>query len=287
MKNANFLLSIITIYIMSSCAPTLYSPTVVSVPMLEHEGEGHATISTNFEPKFLESSPFRNLYKGSNNKGYFDQFDINGSYAITDKIGLQANFTSVKPRDMNPEQYGSGYMGELGGGYYKRLSPYWIFETYGLIGLGSAENHFTGSPEYGIDRKVGPDSRPDTSYHISANTMRFGIQPSITFKKRKFFTSLAVRASNLNFFNVKGGLVFDEADWGKLLREQGKNNWIFETALTIGVDIDQFRLQLQGGTLGNFGKVDLHTEGGFGSVGIGYNFRTKAYYNSHSIAPGL
>lgn len=287
MKNSIFFISIITVCIMSSCAPTVYTPTVVSVPMLEHEGEGHATVSTNFEPGFLSSSPFRNEYKDMNIKGYFDQFDVNGSYALTDKIGLQGNFTHVKPRETGTQQYGSGYQGELGVGYYKRISPYFIFETYGLFGLGHAENHFTGRSEYGTNADVAPASGPDTSYHISANTMRIGIQPSITMKKRRFFTSLAFRVSNLNIFNVNGGLIFDDTDWGKLLREQGKNNWIFEPALTVGVDVNHFRIQLQGGMLGNFGKVKLHTEGGFGSVGIGYNFRTKAYYNSHKIDPGL
>lgn len=275
MKNSILITTITAMVVMASCAPTMYSPTVLNVPMLEEEGEVNIVASTNIDLGQVTNVPLSNLNKSMNNYGIGDQFDLNASYAITDKIGLQVNGTYNKPRDLDDEEYGSGYFGEFGVGYYKRLSKYFRFETYGLLGFGQVENHFTGKPSYGSSLDIGPGYRGDIkNYHIYADILRIGFQPSIALKHKVFFTSLAIRCSNINLLNVKGELIYDEQDWAKAFREDGMNNWIAEPAMTLGVNIHSFRFQVQGGVMLNFGKIPFNTEGGFGSVGIGYNLKS-------------
>lgn len=62
-------------------------------------------------------------------------------------------------------------MAELEVGYFKQIGKYWVFETYGIGGVGSFENELPSTIE----------DNPTTEGKISANMLRLGIQPNFGF----------------------------------------------------------------------------------------------------------
>src|SRR5690625_6342401 len=60
---------------------------------------------------------------------------------------------------------------EAGPGFFLPVSSNFVFETYGLIGIGSFENHLPGYTE-----------ETNTKGDISARLNRFGIQPNFEYK---------------------------------------------------------------------------------------------------------
>jgi len=56
----------------------------------------------------------------------------------------------------------------LGLGYFKPIEKNWVFETYGLCGFRSMENHLPSSIA----------NFPNKKGEISATVMSFGIQPN-------------------------------------------------------------------------------------------------------------
>lgn len=201
MKNLILLLIIGTI---TGCSPVYYVPNTQNVPVIKEKGQ-------------------TNLSFGLNGSESTDGFELQGAYGLTDKIALQLNADWVKASEGSSN--GSGYLVEFGPGYYKNLSKYFVFETYGLMAFGSLkyEDNYNSPQE------------------IKANFFRIGLQPSISFSSKYFIASLSGRFSNLNYNSVSGN--YSDVEYLKA----NNSYWLIEPALTLqgGSENLKFFIQFQ------------------------------------------
>ncbi|MBK8389310.1 MAG: hypothetical protein IPL23_08540 [Saprospiraceae bacterium] len=149
--------------------------------------------------------------------------EFQGANAITNNIGIKANVGLLYLQILITAM-GIRQILEAGIGYYKELSPGWVFETYGIAGFGSFENHLPASATTTLL----------TMGDISANIFRIGLQPNIGYKSKFFSAALSTRITNLSYNNIEGDLIFDGEDQVEYL-EENKSNILIEPALTIRV----------------------------------------------------
>ena len=166
------------------------------------------------------------------------------------------------PSDLDNGDGGSGNFVELGGGYFKPLQNNLIFEVYGLVGFGSVENHFPSSVA----------ANPLTNGDISANVLRFGIQPNLGYKSKYFSVAVSSRIVNLSYNNIKGNLIFDNINQVTYLNDNS-SNFLFEPALTIRGGLEKFKLQLQYGYSLNVSNSSFKQDKAFFTLGLNFNFR--------------
>ncbi len=238
MKNFIKLIFAVTILVLASCSPKFYTPNTQNVPLLTEKGETNLTLAGNT-----------------------NQVEFQGAYAVTQHFALQANGGLFIPADLDNGNGGSGKFIEVGGGYFNPIDEHWVFEAYGLIGIGNFENHFPSSL---IDY-------PETTGDISANILRVGIQPNFGYKSKYFSAAISTRISNISYNNIQGSLVFDDDNQIDYL-EDNSSNLLFEPALTVKGGIEKFKLQLQYGYSFNLTNADFMQDESFFTVGINFNF---------------
>ncbi len=226
--------------ILASCSPKYYVPNTQNVPLISSKGDFSGGVAGN----------------GS-------QFELQASYGIADHIGLMADVSLFKQKDDENGSGGSGKYFEGGLGYFSRLgaaSP-WIFETYGLFGIGNMENHFPSTV----------NKYPNTTGKIEANVARFALQPAIGYKHKYFEIAASPKFSYINYSDIKGSLIFDDQDQIKYLIDN-KSSLLFEPALTLRFGLKQFKLQLQLSKSLNLSNEDFKQDKSFITVGCGYQF---------------
>lgn len=200
MKNLFLLLICATL---TGCGAVYYVPNTQNVPVMKEKGQ-------------------TNLSIGLNSSESVDGFEFQGAYGLTDKIALQLNGDWVNSSD--GESNGSGHIIEFGTGYYKNLSKYFVFETYGLMGFGSLKYE----DNYNLPQE------------IKANFFRIGLQPSISFTSKYFIASFSGRLANLKYNNVSGNLI-EDVDY----LNANNSFWLAEPALTLQAGFENVKLQLQ------------------------------------------
>jgi hypothetical protein len=99
--------------IISSCAPPVYHPNVVNIPLFENKGEVTAAV-----------------YSGTSG------FDPQIAVAVSDNIGIMLNGTFNKFSKENTNDYQTFQFGEFGLGYYNKIYKSLKFELYGGVGYG-------------------------------------------------------------------------------------------------------------------------------------------------------
>ncbi len=222
------------------CSPKFYVPNSQNVPLMKIKAQ------TNLGISFNESA-------------YTSGFEIQAAHAITDKIALQFNGDWVKNGDpgfwglASEEIKVQGKMLEIGPGYYKAFDSNFIFETYGLLGFGS------------IDLR----SNTFASDDFSAKLVRAAIQPSISYSRKHFSTSLSSRIVNLKFSNISGGKYPSDYDPNYL--KENNSNWLLEPALTIQVGFEKLKLQLQYVYSHNITNPSFEQETEILSLGLKFN----------------
>ncbi len=182
----------------TGCGPTYYAPNTQNVPIMENQGQ-------------------TNLSIGLNSSQFTEGVELQGAYGLTDNLALQLNTDWVKSSEGFSN--GSGNFVELGAGYYKNVSKHFIFETYGLLGLGSLKYKETEE--------------------IKANFVRYGLQPSFSFNSNYFSASLSGRLVNLNYTSVSG--THNDVAYLKA----NNSYWIIEPAITLQGGFEDFKLMLQ------------------------------------------
>jgi len=135
-----------------------------------------------------------------------------------------------------------------------------VFETYGLFGLGSVENHFPSATTATIN-----------SGKISANLMRYGIQPVIGYKSKYFSVAGSARVVNLNYSNISGDLIYQNEDQRTYL-ENHKSNFLIEPALTLRGGIEKVKIQLQFVKSLNLSYSDFKQDSEMMTVGLNFKF---------------
>ncbi|ESU24248.1 hypothetical protein FEDK69T_06880 [Flavobacterium enshiense DK69] len=213
-----------------------------------------------------------NLSIGINATEYTNGFELQGAYGLTDKIALQLNADWVNSADdMEYNSSGKGNIIEFGGGYYKKISKSFVFETYGLIAFGKTQYEQTseGTGEYA---------------YVKTHFTRFGAQPSISFSSKYFNASLSTRLANVNYNNISGNYPFysaentytyiTEADYLK----DNNSQWVAEPAITLQGGLEKVKLQLQYTLSYNLGDqyfYENYQEWDMISLGLKVEFPTK------------
>jgi hypothetical protein len=122
--------------------------------------------------------------------------NIQAAYAVTDHVGVMANGFFEQSVISNNEtgQGGTGYLGEIGAGYFTPLAdPNVIFETYAGMGYGHLylnNNYRDGSNN--VQKRT-----------LDADGIKGFIQPAIGYKLPYVEVSAALRYTVLNYTGIR------------------------------------------------------------------------------------
>lgn len=225
--------------ILSSCSPKYYSPDTQNVPLISSQGEKNLTFSGNG-----------------------NMIEFQGAMGVSKNIAVKANGSFFIPADEDNGNGGSGKIIELGGGYFTPINQNFVFETYAIIGFGSVKNHFE------------PDAtnNPQTTGDISANVVRYGIQPNFGYKSKNFEAAISSRFVNLNYNGAKGNLVY-QGDNQVTYLETNNSNFLIEPALTLRAGFENLKFQAQIGHSFNLSNNDFRQDKDYVTVGLNYRFK--------------
>ena len=226
---------------LTACSPKYYVANTQNVPLLSERGEVNLTLAGNT-----------------------DKVEFQGAFAVTDHVGIKANGGWFIPSNLDNGNGGSGKFGELGVGYFTKVreSENWVFETYGIAGFGTMENHMPSTvTDY-----------PLTSGKISANLLRVGLQPNFGYKSEHFSIALSSRFVHLSYDKIRGDLTFYDERQADYLRDHS-SNFLIEPALTIKGGFEMIKLQIQYGYSFNLTNTNFRQEHPFISLGLNFNFR--------------
>lgn len=201
---------------LSACSPKYYTPDSHNIPLISRKGETNLAVS------------------GSTGRAEFM-----ASHGITEKIALKANGGIYFPSDFGRYETGnsgSGKFLEFGAGYFKPLENNWIFETYGIFGLGSMEVDFSENDVFDIDAQG----------TLSAKILRFGVQPNIGYKTENFVFGAAARIAYLSFNDIEGDLVYLQTSQKDYL-QNNNGHFLAEPGILVGMAFDKFSIRAHGG----------------------------------------
>lgn len=210
MKTILFIITILTL----GCGPKYYVPNSQNIPIMKSKGQ-------------------TNLGIGYNESEYTRGFELQAAHAITNHIALQFNGDWVKNgkkgyfSDASDDLKATGRMLEVGAGYFKDITPNFTFETYGLLSFGKIELENNSS---GIN-------------NFSAKFNRVGIQPSLSYSRKRFSTSLSSRIVHLKYQNINANGNLEGFDPNYL--KTNNAYWLLEPALTIQVGSENLKFQFQ------------------------------------------
>lgn len=225
--------------IVTGCSPKFYTPNTQNVPLISEKGETNLTLSGNG-----------------------NQIEFQGAYGVTKSFAIKANGGLFIPSDLNNGNGGSGKFIEFGGGYFKPINDKFVFETYAIIGFGNVENHMPSTTS----------NNPQTKGDISANIIRYGIQPNFGYKSKHFSAAISSRIVNLNYSKIKGDLIFEGTNQINYLK--GNNsNFLLEPAITVRGGFEKVKLQLQYGYSMNLSNNNFRQNNSFLTLGLNFNFK--------------
>ena len=239
MKNLTKFLFLVIGFGLVSCSPKFYTPNTQNVPLISEKGETSLTLSGND-----------------------NQVEFQGAYGIGKNIAIKANGGLFIPSDLDNGNGGSGKFIEVGAGYFIPITPNWVFETYGIVGFGSFENHLPSTK----------NENPLTNGDISANILRIGIQPNFGYKTKYFSAAISSRIVNLSYNNIKGDLIYDNTNQTSYL-DDNSSNFLIEPAITIRGGFEKLKLQMQYGYSANLTNSDFRQDKSFLTLGLNYNFK--------------
>ncbi len=152
-----FLVILFTVLILTGCQ-SLYIPNVVNTPLFSNKGEAQAAVhfgTAGIDPQL--------------------------AYAVTNNIGIMLNgsfdtFETVDTTEVFPANHS---FGELGIGYYTKVTEKHRFEVYAGYGIGNIKFE-----EYDLN---------NTPIQSKVNTNRFFIQPAFGLTSKNFDFSVASR----------------------------------------------------------------------------------------------
>ncbi len=162
----------------SACSPTYYIPNPQNVPLISQQGESSFTLALATR-----------------------QINLQGGYGIAKKFAIKANGYLTTEKSSNTDIVESSELIEIGAGYFKALPHKFVFETYGIVGMGSIKNQYNDPSEEAPNYSHGVGQ-------LTANTFRFGIEPTVGYKSKNFSAALSTRFVNLKFSNIEGDLIY-------------------------------------------------------------------------------
>lgn len=118
--------------------------------------------------------------------------NVQTAYAITDHVGVAANYLFAKRDDQ--DQGRQHHAGELALGYYTNFNERWCFEIFAGYGMGKGIAY---DSNYNLSYYVLPIFNGD-NYEATGSFDKVYIQPSIGLKKNDFMWSFSVKLSYVN-----------------------------------------------------------------------------------------
>lgn len=244
MRTVFFLL--LTSILLGSCA-TLYTPSAQNVPLISSKGESSITLTGDGQ-----------VEDGA-------QLDFQVAYGLTDKIALASNVTWVNQADRyvsnDVMQGGYFFLGQAGAGYFKQIKQHYVFETYGLIGLGEVENRQFQNPD---------PSDLDATF-ITSNLIKAGIQPNIGYKRKYWSIAISSGFYYLRYFNIEGDLILDDTNYNAYLATNS-THLLIEPSLTVKAGFKNIQLQCQSVASINVFTLDFPQRNDLVTFGISWNF---------------
>lgn len=237
----------IPVLVLAACSPVYYAPSTQHIPLLT-EGE-EFTVSGS--------------YLGTES---VDAATLRGAYALNSNWGLMAGGSLFFGEDTEDnDSFGNGGYFEAGAGYFTKVSNKFVFETYGLVGLGGMKNRFPQSVQ----------DYPGTDGEIKANLLSIAIQPSFGFKSRYFEAALSLRTSMINYSNIRGNLMMRNTDQEAVRNQQeylkdNKGHLLLEPALTIRGGLEFLKIEAQTGGSLNLTNRDFPQDDSWLSIGLIY-----------------
>jgi hypothetical protein len=146
--------------LLSSCGSVYYAPNTQNVTLFQEKGDAKLSVGI------------------STGEDVQKAFELQSAYAITDHVGIMANFYRVK------QDAGGGTLIELGGGYFQPLADKLVFETYGGISYAQVFNN-----------------RDETTQ--LTDFTRYFVQPAIGFTTNFFDVAFSTRFAVLNYHKVE------------------------------------------------------------------------------------
>ncbi len=216
----------------TSCVHYYYAPNAHNVPLLKEKGNTNVTIVISGGDEFT---------------------GIEGQVAtaVSEKIGVLGNFMYASGNENfnGHTESGSGFLFEVGAGYFKPILQKFVFETYGGLGIGSVSNKY----ESGSSK---------------VKFTRIFIQPSIGFTTRSFEIALSSRFAGLNYHSINTNS-YNDHDL-EYIRNH-KFSFIFEPAVTIRAGWEGAKFQLQYVFSKNQSNPSLAQETGNINFGLMFN----------------
>jgi|GEM_PF-634636 len=191
--------------------------------------------------------------------------DVQTAYAMTKESAIMANALVVNPGSKE----GRGQLYELGAGYYKpiptglsMLDKKFIFESYGVLGLGNATNYYDRYPS-----------------GISTNLFKAYVQPSIGYTTNFIDLIFSAKIGAIHTFGIRrnmadttyNDLVQNNSSIGSDLStlQLNRTAFIFEPALTLRLGFKYVKLHFQVGTTVVSGGFNQLTPAGRPSISAG------------------
>jgi hypothetical protein len=168
--------------------------------------------------------------------------EVQGAYALTDKVGLLADFMSAWGGDVSDKDYGKGIYFDGALGYFKPVKKSGVFEIYGGLG-GSSQHHEYSGLHY--DSGSGGfynayDGNSDLSF------LKFFVQPSFGLKFSIFEVAVSTRFSGLSYFSVNNHVYGNSYLSDDLTSISEKGHFFLEPAATLRMGWENINIQVQG-----------------------------------------
>jgi hypothetical protein len=207
-KNLLIICLVITI-IGSGCTHYYYVPSVQNVPLFREKNEYQISgiYAEGDESKCIE---------------------VQGAYAVSDKIGLKADFLSAKGGDEPSKDFGNGYYFDGAIGYYNSLSKYAVFEIYG--GVGGSKQHHQYSQTTGTS---------DLKY------IKSFIQPSFGLTFDFLDIAVSTQLSRLSYTDIQNNINGNAELSNSLYNLMDKGHFFLEPAFTLRGGWKAVKLQFQ------------------------------------------
>lgn len=180
-KTLYFAIIIAFLFALQSCE-IMYYPNMQNVPLFKEKNEVRASLS---------ASNVQAAYSVTNNIGIM----VNGQFG-----SRSWNTTSENPVKETKYEYSSNRLFAEGGvGYFMPVSTNGVFEIYGGAGAGKIDF-----------KKEITETNYYEKYDLSANTMRFFIQPNIGYTNEVVDIAFSTRFAALKFYDLKNTFIKDD-----------------------------------------------------------------------------
>ncbi len=230
-------------FIAASCTHNYYVPISPIVPLIQEQGEFHASASL-----------------GTGNEVTIRSAQV--AYAPFEHLAFAFNANYLVGGELSEKEWGKGYHSELAVGYFKPLGRLGVFEGYAGYGHSVQKHSYSGG------------SVSNGWSKLSYNS--FFLQPNIGFRHKNFEAAFSSKLSSLSFYNIHNNVSMNNIHSYYIdTIASNPNAFLFEPDFTIRCGFRQFKVMMQFSKLYFLSSQPLHfDEFNFG-IGIHYSLKRK------------